>query len=118
MKNLEELGISPAPWKVVPYGESTNSKVATHGDVEFANGESAFMKDGGVNLQKIADTRLVAAAPELYECLREAVIGMCHDCDNYEDDGCVNTAGACYVQRWRKALAEAIEIKRKERKNV
>ena len=45
MKTLEQLGISPVPWNIVPYGERTNSKVATHGDVEFANGESAFLKD-------------------------------------------------------------------------
>ena len=72
MKKIEELGISPWPWKVVPYGESTNSKVATYGDVEFANGESAFMKDGCVNLQKIADANLMASSPYLYESLREA----------------------------------------------
>ena len=70
MKTLEQLCISPAPWNIVPYGERTNSKVATHVDVEFANGESAFMKDGGAQLQEIANARLIAAAPELYEALR------------------------------------------------
>lgn len=70
MKTLEQLGISPAPWKLIPYGERTNSKVATNGDVEFANGESAFMKDGGAKLLEIANARLIAAAPELYEALR------------------------------------------------
>ena len=69
MKTLEQLGISPAPWNIVPYGERTNSKVATHGDVEFAKGESAFMKDGGAQLQEIANARLIAASPDLYEAL-------------------------------------------------
>ena len=63
---LKELGISPTPWKVIPYAESTDSKVPTSGDIYFANGEVMFLRDGGVDLPKIADARMIAASPKLY----------------------------------------------------
>ena len=64
MKRLEELGISKTPWKVIPYGESTDSKMPTNGDIGFANGETLYLRDGGITLPTIADARLIAASPK------------------------------------------------------
>ena len=53
MKRLEELGISPAPWKLCRDGE------IVHG-----NGYSLTDGDGCFVLK--SDARLIAAAPKLY----------------------------------------------------
>lgn len=56
-----------------------------------------------------ADARLIAAAPDLYDALREAVSESCHTCDGWHRDGdrCGQADGYCFVQRWRKALEKA-----------
>lgn len=46
---------------------------------------------------------------ELYDCLREAVIEMCHNfecCGPYPEYTC-NGSKDCFVKRWRSALARA-----------
>ena len=102
MKTLEQLGISPAPWSIVPYGERTNSKVATHGDVEFTNGESAFMKDGGAQLQEIANARLIAASPDLYEALAAML-----SCSEKETPFTTESGMAIAMDMARKAIKKA-----------
>ena len=109
MLKLSELKISPWPWNVVSYGESTNSKVATHGDVEFANGESAFMKDGSVSLQKIADAHLISASPDMYkteydlvDVIERLMNGWSGTCDTPSQDEVVAALEAA-----KKALSKA-----------
>ena len=55
------------------------------------------------------DTNLIAAAPALYDCLREAVSERCHECELLDrvNGRCANTKGKCFVQRWREALTKA-----------
>lgn len=63
MKQLSELNISPAPWKVVDsyqlpkYGGCVSV-------IESANGKT-------VSVPKYNDGSLIAAAPKMYEALRE-----------------------------------------------
>ena len=63
MKTLSELGISRAPWTVNKYD-----------DVTTVNGNMvACVEDWDVcdTAEVAANARLIAAAPELYEALRE-----------------------------------------------
>lgn len=73
MKTLEELGISPAPWKQgewVPYCENNivrcdyNRKDGTPSTRIVAECNATFSTE-----QARIDARLIAAAPELYEAL-------------------------------------------------
>lgn len=99
MKKLEELAISRAPWMV-----STNddTMVTVKGGYRVAAG-CCERYDGGVG-----NARLIASAPELYECLREAVVEMCHGhaCCGMEYE-CNGVDGDCFIKRWRAALAKA-----------
>ena len=103
MKKLEELGISPTPWSV----ESTPNIL--HPDVISSVKTDIVC----IGCRDYANARLIAAAPELYKCLREAVVENCHDCGNldnemsaYQDDFvCHNDK--CFVKKWRHALAKA-----------
>lgn len=104
MKKLEELGISPAPWEC-----ATNDRGEFIGTL---NGRGFYVAKFSYDITP-NDARLIAAAPELYKFLREAVVENCHDCGNldnemsaYQDDFvCHNDK--CFVKRWRAALAKA-----------
>lgn len=85
MKTLDQLGISPAPWNLYPYGPSTMSTVATHGDIETADGRS-FFPNG--EFPEIQDARMIAAAPDLYKSLIGLLEIVCVDCNSaYKVDG-------------------------------
>ena len=68
MKTLEQLGISPAPWKYIGYHYHKNGEYIHVGEVRVKCGKRKVVVD-------IAqpDARLIAAAPELYESLRECL---------------------------------------------
>lgn len=107
MKKLEELGISPWPWEYEGDSENTNSfDVICH----LASGIRYQVAAPYIHMSGMTDenARLIAAAPELYECLREAVVEMCHGhaCCGEEYE-CNGLDGRCFVMRWRAALAKA-----------
>ena len=105
MKRLDELGVSPAPWQAV-----------WHKAKALAWVDSLKCEDGVAEMcspiteRCHADAALIAAAPNMYEALQEAVVESCHDCDAYDrdhGDRCGQADGSCFVQRWRKALEKA-----------
>lgn len=111
MKKIEELGISPWPWKFSG-GRSPSVLCGTGGPRGFVFPVVCQLtKESNLKPMKMrnADARLMAEAPEMYECLREAVANHCHGCICEEewDGACTKETGACFVQRWRKALERA-----------
>ena len=67
MKTLEQLGISPAPWKHTPADEWT------HAGIDDANGcgvGETYQVAHRDETAETANARLMAATPELYEALR------------------------------------------------
>lgn len=107
MKKLEELGISPAPWRYIGYHNHKSGVYIHLGEVKFADKRKLCYDISQPN------ARLIAAAPELYECLREAVIEMCHNClsckgkRNADKCSLKEDEGKCFIQKWRKVLAKA-----------
>lgn len=57
----------------------------------------------------LANAALIAAAPEMYECLCEAVKIKCvgSGCHAYNAGECMQADGICPVQNWIKVLKEA-----------
>ena len=78
MKTLKQLGISPSPWKVVPYGLSTEDRHPTIGDVFDATGESIT-----IDLPTYRDACMMGAAPLMYEALLE-MVEMYRDGGSYD----------------------------------
>ena len=68
MKKLEQLGISPSPWKHTPADEYT------HAGIDDANGHGVgetYEIAGKDETAETANARLIAAAPKLYEACYE-----------------------------------------------
>ena len=77
MKKLEELGISPAPWKVDDGKWGCDNKIMCEyiSDI-IVKGEKSTKVVASCNAHFDTykpDARLIAAAPELYEALFEAL---------------------------------------------
>lgn len=99
MKRIDDLGISPRPW-------SSECGISAY-RVRSSDNECVTVI---CSRHARRDSRLISAAPELYDALREAVIGMCHDCPNcsgYPNYGCKDKACECFPAKWREALAKA-----------
>ena len=91
MKRLDKLGVTPAPWEVFD-------------DYDVRRSDTGLVADCGLS----GDARLIAAAPDLYESLREAVISRCGGrCAWSNGWECRFPDELCEVQRWRKALEKA-----------
>lgn len=76
MKTVEQLGISPAPWKAV---------VLSTRDIGWVYDKYDRAIFG---VLQPSNDRLMAAAPELYEALRGLLEIVCGDCNSaYKVDG-------------------------------
>ncbi len=102
MKTLEELGISPAPW-------TKHGDCSVYGEILAADGSPVVDYDWSANpAAEAADdpnARLIAAAPELYEALREWVEELCDSCQAEVGRTC---DGECEAVRKAKAALEKV----------
>lgn len=76
----------------------------------------AVLPNTGNRERDFGNAALVAAAPELYDALVEAVVEMCHNisvdtgyCRHFDRKAllCRQLDGECFVQKWLKILAKA-----------
>ncbi len=100
MKTIEELGISPAPWSNTVGG--TEKPFETNSVWDAMNGG---ILTGGY-AESLNDARLIAAAPELYEALRECIVEMCKFCKETEIGKSMPCERGCEVLRRAKAALE------------
>lgn len=99
MKKLEELGISKVPWSTYV----TKKEVTIVTSAGFNDLEASLCR--GKN--RVANARLIAVAPELYECLCESIEEKCSACIR-ENGVCQMRDGhACGIMKWRAAIAKA-----------
>lgn len=61
-KRLEELGISPAPWKYIGYHDHKNGEYIHLGEVRVGGGKRQIVVDISQ-----PDAAIMSAAPELYD---------------------------------------------------
>ena len=98
MKKLEELGISPTPWNAQHNGMAGISYVVSDArEIKICNACKP-------------NALIIKAAPEMYECLREAVVEVCHECPHcgqYPSYECNDKACQCFPNKWRAVLAKA-----------
>ena len=65
MKTLKEMGISPVPWTATA---DADGEIMVNDENRYGIAAFGFVAEGDMNY---ANARLTAAAPELYEALRE-----------------------------------------------
>lgn len=107
MKTLEQLGISPTPWKKADDGMGYKDIWCNAPVTEDSEGENIIAE--AIDAK---DAHLIAAAPDLYEALYEAVTEKCTECNqinDYKSDIGIEwqMCKGRPVKKWRTALAKA-----------
>lgn len=91
MKTLEELGISPAPWVQC----NTCDDIILTSDLSLC-----VATTDGSGTDSVNSARLIAAAPDLYEVLREM-------CEQVEGGDVHFTGASAWLAKARAALEKA-----------
>ena len=89
MKTLEQLGISPAPWKYIGYHYHRNGEYIHLGEVWVKGGKHKIVVDISQ-----PDASLIAAAPELYDMLQSLVEYIDRECIPCGETACELMAAA------------------------
>ena len=114
MKTIEELGISPAPWNVSVEDKRDYRLFSVEAD--NGAGITCFdcCEEQFDNHEGFANASLIAAAPDLYKCLHDAIMAicrMCPHCSVHQSYECNEPKRKCCANVWRKVLADAAEGK-------
>ena len=96
MKSIDELGVSPWPWKT-----ATNDCGEKIGIV---NGRGFYVARFATDVNP-RDARLIAAAPEMYERLYTIVHHVVCSCPRKDCETC--NANTCWVKKAKAVLAKA-----------
>lgn len=106
MKTLSELGISHAPWKAdrgYLFARGAMDAIVAF-SATIATTETKTYKMA--RLEEAANTHLIAAAPELYEALREIYEDFEPTCCNTECHGCKHEPGCNKLAAKARAALE------------
>ena len=95
MKTLEQLGISPTPWKYIGYHYHRNGKYIHLGEVWVRGGKHKIVVDISQ-----PDASLIAAAPKLYEACYEML-------RYYYEQNTNTTVFNTALEMMKQAVAEA-----------
>lgn len=103
MKKLEELGISPAPWKYIGYHYHKNGEYIHLGEVRVEGGKRQIVVDISQ-----PDAQIMSAAPDMYDAIWDILfkgtkITNCRNCKGNELGNCKK----CPLGKARAALAKA-----------
>ena len=101
MKKLEELGISPSPWKYIGYHDHKHDLHL--GEVRVEDGRRKLLTD---IFQP--DAQIMSAAPDMYAAIWDILfkgtkITNCRNCKGHELGNCKK----CPLGKARAALAKA-----------
>ncbi len=105
MKRLDELGVSPAPWRAFCSNVETLAWVDS-----FATEDGVADMCAKGRERCNADARLIAAAPDLYEALRVCMRQMCEYCRReaaHSSPGAVCDDGCAVMLAAKAALEKA-----------
>ena len=95
MKKLEQLGISPSPWKYIGYHYHRNGEYIHLGEVWVKGGKHKIVVDISQ-----PDASLIAAAPKLYEACYEML-------RYYYEQNTNTTVFNTALEMMKQAVAEA-----------
>lgn len=73
-EKMEKAAFTPGPWRLACYGSASDPRVRSWGVKYGRAGNTLAMIDGTGNaaLRNDANAALIAAAPEMYEALKDA----------------------------------------------
>ena len=103
MKKLEELGISPTPWKYIGYHYHKNGEYIHLGEVRVEGGKRKIVVDISQ-----PDAAIMSAAHDMYAAIWDILfkgtkITNCRNCKGHEIGNCKT----CPLGKARAALAKA-----------
>lgn len=98
---------TPGPWHVKDNGLIYILPPDKSGNLVVAGCGQTYRVSDWEKERSLANASLIAAAPEMYHDLHEAVVEMCEHCDSYVSMKCKKEDGKCFVQRWIKTLKKA-----------
>ncbi|MGE4564206.1 MAG: hypothetical protein AB7F32_05000 [Victivallaceae bacterium] len=117
---MSETKFTPGPWEadcrlgvfvIRPEGDSlrclsgaSNDSIVYQEGRGMPNSNYRYLTE-----EQEANARLMAAAPEMYEALSEAIHNSCIKigCHAYNNGECMNGPSLCCVQKWLAALKKA-----------
>lgn len=102
---MNEPKFTPGPWECFYKSKYKEWHVSV--PEPYCSMRRALFPDGVPTLNPEADARLIAAAPEMYECLQEAITQMCGECPTGKNHRCNQIDGDCFVIKWIEAAKKA-----------